>query len=285
MTNIIGAIINDCHDDLARTRQELRFTSLFGVTPTFAGVASYDSVEAGGTLADLLDVLTQFPVADTTRDAVILVNAAPRGEDVQERWDNGTPFCYFRVGRVLVVGTYEGRWLALVRDLGIANEVELLDIPAVTAAAVERSELTAVEASKINNSQFRSLEFLPLVAYWLHLGKDVPSEKRSLAGLPSASGLVWHVDNFGNAKTTLRAADVDFVRGQAVTLVGGLKATCYERLADVPAGTLGLTIGSSGYGPHRFLELAVGQHGRAADEYGLAVGVTLLGNKVTDKVQ
>jgi len=272
MPEVIGTIITDCHDDPTRSRQELRFTTLFGVKPTFVGVESYSAIQAAGSLVDVLNVLTQFPLADNNRENIILVNAAPRGEDIKEKWDNGTPFCYFRLGKTLVVSTYEGHCLALARDLGIVDEVELLDIPTVTAAAVAWGDLTEAEADKINHTQFRSLEFLPLVAYWLWQGKPVPSQVHSLKDLPSSKGQVWHIDNFGNAKTTLVADDVDFVAGKPIDLAPKVRATCYNRLADVPKGQLALTIGSSGYGKHRFLELAIGHRGRAADEYELSIG-------------
>ena len=243
MTNVIGAIINDCADGSARTRQELRFNTLFGVQPTFLGVGSYSPIEAAGNLLDQLDVLTKFPLADKNRENIVLVNVAPRAEDVKQKWDNGTPFCYFRRNNTLIVSTYEGHCLALARDLGIVSEVELLDVPTVTAAAVEWGELTAEDAEKINHSQFRSLEFLPLAAYWLWKGRPVPSQKQSLADLPSPDNQVWQIDNFDNVKTTLLPENIGFKQGNQVALHNGETATCYRRLADVPKGATALTIG------------------------------------------
>lgn len=272
MNNITGTIITDCHDDPTRARQEVRFTSLFGVKPTFVGVESYSAIQAAGSLVDVLNVLTQFPLANQDNENIVLVNAAPRGEDIKERWDNGTPFCYFRLGKTLVVSTYEGHCLALARDLGIIHEVQLMDIPTVTAAAVAWGDVTKVQAERINHTQFRSLEFLPLAAYWLWQGKPVPSQAQSIDHLPSAKGQVWHIDNFGNAKTTLTSDEVDFAAGKQVRLGDNLVATCYNRLADVPKDQLALTVGSSGYGKHHFLELAIGHRGRAADKYELSIG-------------
>ena len=95
MASIIGTIITDCADANARARQELRFDALFGVKPSFLGVGSYSPFEAAGNLIEQLDVLTNFPVADKSRQNVVLVNVAPRGEDIQKKWDNGTPFLLF----------------------------------------------------------------------------------------------------------------------------------------------------------------------------------------------
>jgi hypothetical protein len=222
-------------------------------------------------------------VGDTSRENIVLVNVAPRAEDVKQKWDNGTPFCYFRIDNTLVVSTYEGHCLALARYLEIVNEVELLDVPTVTAAAIKWGDLTAEEAEKINHSQFRSLEFLPFVAYWLWKGKSVPSKKQSLAGLPSPKGQVWQIDNFSLVKTTLLPEDVGFEQGKQVVLHDGEVATCYRRLADVPKGITALTIGSSGYGSRRFLEVAIGGCGKAGSKHGFAIGSPVQENKESVK--
>ena len=275
-TSIIGTIITDCSDGSARTRQELRFNELFGVQPTFLGVGSYGPVEAAGTLIDQLDVLHNFPLTDTERTNVVLVNVAPRDSHIKRKWGNGTPFCYFRTGNTLVFSTFEDSCLSLVRDFGIASEVALFDIPTVTAAAVEWGDLTAEQAAKITNTQFRSLEFLPLVAYWIWQGKPVPSHTESLAELPGVKSLAWYVDNFDNVKTTLLPADIAFEEGKKVTLASGAEAVCHKRLADVPDGVTALTVGSSGYGADRFLEVVIGGRGKAAREHGMAIGQPVL---------
>ncbi|HEU4715966.1 MAG TPA: SAM hydroxide adenosyltransferase [Candidatus Saccharimonadales bacterium] len=278
MGKLIGSIVTDCADDNARARQELRFKSLFGVMPSFLGVSSYNSIEAAGNLVEQLDILTNFPLAKNAPDSVLLVNVAPRSGDIKKKWENGTPFCMFRTGRTLVASTYEGHCLALARDLGITDSVELFDIPTVMKAAVEWGELTKDEAKRIVNTQFRSLEFLPLVAYWAWQGRAVPSTTQPLNELPSASGQAWFIDNFGNVKTTLTEKNIKFEEGSEVTLANGTTATCYRRLADVPSGAVALTIGSSGYGTDRFLEVVIGQTGRASERLGLTVGSPILGN-------
>lgn len=281
-TNFIGTIITDCSDPLARSRQQLRFHSLFGVQPTFLGVGRQaPDLEAAGTLVDQLDALTNPPTSRQPAPAVILVNVAPRGGRTKQIGDNGTPFCYTRIGQTLIVSTYAGRALDLVARLGLVSEVQLLDIPTVTAAAVEWGELTPEQANRINNTQFRSLEFLPLVAYWLSTGRPVPSTTRQLEPA-NVTGLVWHIDNFGNAKTTLLPSDVSFDDGKTIALPDGHTATMYRRLTDVPADASALVIGSSGFGPDRFLEVVVQwrDHGHtasdsAASRHQLSVGSTL----------
>ncbi len=279
MKPIIGSIINDCRDDDARSRQELYFKALFGVQPTFVGVGSkVPDLEAAGVLVDQLDIL-----ANASTPSVILVNVAPRGSAVKKQWGNGTPFCYFRVGKTLVVSAFAGRNLDLVHAAGLVQNVALLDPPTVTAAAVGWGELTKAEAEAINHSQFRSLHFLPLVARWLVQDRPVPSKIVQLASKVNAKGAVWYIDNFGNAKTTLTPADIDFQEGQTFMLADGHRAVCYNRLADVPRDTTALTIGSSGYGSSRFVEVIVqwqdgGFHGSnsAEQRHKLDIGSPIL---------
>lgn len=281
MTKVAGSIITDCADGLARSRQQLRFESLFGVSPAFLGVSSYEPLEAAGSLLDQLDIFNNFPAGDKQPSSVVLVNVAPRGEDVREKWDNGVPFCHFRTGNALVVSTFTERVLALAHRFGVVNEVELMDIPTVTQAAVSWGGLTSAQADKINHSQFRSLEFLPLAAYWLSSGRAVPSKVRSLQDLPDTQNLVWHTDSFGNAKTTLAPEDIGFEPGKQVRLSSGREAVCHARLADVPKGVTALTVGSSGYGDKRFIEVAIGHRGRAADEHNLSVGSAVVAEGIT----
>jgi hypothetical protein len=259
MSYITGSIITDCADNNARARQELRFSSLFGVQPTFLGLgAEAPDIQAAGNLIDQLDALTNLPVScGDKQQAVILVNVAPRGDKVRKKWANGTPFCYFRIGKTLIVSTYAGRALSLAYERKLLTSVELLDIPTVVAAAVEWGELTKEQAHHITNTQFRSFEFLPLVAYWLTQDRPVPSVTEDLDTAHDIQGKAWAIDNFGNAKTTLRASDIDFEEGKVVTLADGQSATCYRRLADVPKDTSALVIGSSGFASDRFLEVVV----------------------------
>jgi hypothetical protein len=288
MSRIIGSIITDCADNNARARQELRFASLFGVKPAFLGVGAIaPDIEAAGNLLDQLNALANLPALATSTQTIILVNVAPRGNKVKEKWNNGTPFCYFRINNTLVVSTYAGQALSLAHRYGLTNSVELLDVSTVTAAAVEWGELTSEQAERINHTQFRSLEFLPLVAYWLIHNKPVPSETRQIESQPDIHGKVWCIDSFGNAKTTLQPADIDFEEGKVVILADGEPATCYRHLADVPKDATALVIGSSGYGDNSFLEVVVqwqdnGFHGSdsAAGRHGFTVGSTILGTNV-----
>ncbi len=282
--HINGAIITDCADGNARARQELRFANLFGSKPTFLGVDAdvvlgegnkAADVEAAGNLLDLLDASGNIPGSSPDWPAVILVNVAPRGGKTTKIWENGTPFCYFHIGQTLVVSTYARRCLSLIRDIGGIETVELLDVPTVTAAAVEWGELTPAGAERINHTQFRSLEFLPLVARWIYDKRPMSSTTQTLDDIPTIDPSVWHIDSFGNVKTTLLPSDINFADGKTITLANGETVQCYTHLADVPRGVPALIIGSSGYGDDRFLELVI-QRSNAAERYGLSVGSPIL---------
>jgi len=97
--------------------------------------------------------------------------------------------------------------------------------------------------------------------------------------LPNIHNLVWLVDNFEDVKTTLLPEDIAFEQGKQIELSNGEVATCYRRLADVPKDVTALTIGSSGYGPHRLLEVVVGGCGKASSLHGLVIGDPVLDNK------
>jgi|GEM_PF-284453 len=270
-----GIIITDCDDPNARARQETRFGSLFGFKPTFVELGAEDpDLEAAGHLVDALDA-TRTPAGYDQSPAVILVNVAPRGDDVRAKWENGTPFCHVDIAGNTVFSAYEGRALSLVHKLGLVENVSLLDIPTVTGSFAEAGVLTDDQAEVINNTQFRSLEFLPLAARELLGGRALPSEEFPLEEHPLAEGRAWFVDNFGNVKASILPEDIGFEEGQTVRAVSGQEVVCYRRLTDVPTGAFGLTVGSSGYGEHRWLEL-VQQRGRAADELDIKVGSKIL---------
>jgi len=276
-----GVIITDCYDDNARGRQQTRFMGLFGVMPTFLSVTAPTShleaggIQATGHLIDQLDAALSLPKSHQGGKTVILMNVATRGEDVRKRWNNGTPFCYAWVGDVLVASTFDGPGLGLARDMGLITEVNVMDIPTVMKAAMEWGELTEAEAYRIEHTQFRSYEFLPLAARWIYEGRDVPAEKHNLEHINSMAGHIWFIDNFGNAKTSLLPEQIGFEEGKEFKLASGKTAVCHRRLADVPHGTVALTVGSSGYQDRRFIEIAI-QRGNAAKTLELAIGDEVL---------
>jgi S-adenosylmethionine hydroxide adenosyltransferase-like protein len=285
-TAMTGAIITDCDDDNTRMRQEVRFSQLFGAIPSFVGVganAVHDSdvkevtadIMAAGSLIDVIDTSVNVVSSIDSPQAVVLVNVAPRGDDVKKKYDNGTPFCAFTYKNVLVVSTFEGRTLSLARDLGLVDEVMLFDIPTVANAALNQGLINEQEVHQLTHTQFRSLRFLPLVAYWLTQKVDVPHEVVSLENHTALTNVVWCIDSFGNMKTTLTRKDLQAEEGETVTLATGRKAKLYSRLADVPHDELALIEGSSGLSGRRFMEIVI-QRQNAAKELGMYIGSTVL---------
>ncbi|MCB9812335.1 hypothetical protein H6778_01600 [Candidatus Nomurabacteria bacterium] len=239
---MFATIINDCRDDNARARQTSRLASLLSVNVSFIGVES--DLEAGMQLIDILD-------ATEGRPGVILVNVAPRGGHTT-KWENGTPFAYFHYRETLVISTVDGFALAGVKKLGLISEVNLLDTHTASEAMQQAGFIVDDAAARIPNSQFRSFDFSPRVAAFLLDGHEVPHTTYSLNETPDLPPAVWHIDNFGNCKTTLTVSDLSG-RTELTTRFGTLPLITHLR--DVPDSTPAVTEGSSGLGDTRWLEL------------------------------
>lgn len=255
-------IINDCRDANAFGRQATRAASLFGCTVNPVAVAN--DLEAAGNLIDALD-------AAEGRRGVILVNVAPR-HGAAKRWPNGTPFGWFSYGDTIVAASIDGLTLSLVKKLGLADAVELFDIPEVMAAAAGHRLVPRETADYVVSTQFRSLEFLPRAAFWLTQGYVLPTRRHALpAAAPDA---VWWVDNFGNCKTTVLPEDLAAFRDEE-SISGIASLPHYDRLKDVPDGEAAFVTGSSGLGARRFVEIVI-QGGNAAQRFGLRSGKHLI---------
>jgi hypothetical protein len=261
-------VINDCKSENDIARQETRLMSLFKVPISFVGVSSDFSVnatlEAAGNLVDVLDAIED-------RTGVILLNVAPRGEQKKDGY-NGTPFCYFTYKNVTIISTVRGQSLSIIKKLGLIDHVNLVSVDDAVAFAHHVGLLSKEQADYIPTSQFRSFDFTPRLAYWLHLGMAVPFTKTPLDIIEDINPCVWYVDAFGNCKTTILPTDISAKFGETVkTNVG--EFIYYPRLKDLSKGETALYVGSSGIGSRRFLELATQmQPGSAAKTLGITVG-------------
>lgn len=266
MSNI--HVITDCCDENARLRQMARYGGYFpGSSVHFAGVNS--DIEAAFLLVDTLDALDG-------NSGVIMVNVAPRN-GAAKKHANGTPFGMLRVGKTTVFASVDGATLRLLNQLKSDLSLCIYDIPEVVPHLTVDKDLQ----QRIILTQFRSFEFLPRVAKAVVVdGKSLPGNHIALNAHcgEGVLSVVAFVDCFGNLKTTLLPEDLGFEHGQHVKVeVGGSIADnvkCYARLKDIPDGELGLTIGSSGLGQHRFLELMV-QGKSAANLLSAKVGTTV----------
>ncbi len=242
-------------------RQSTRVSSLFGITPTFLGVDS--DIEAAGNLIDILDTAQN-------ETGYILVNVAPRGE--YKKWENGTPFGYFKYNNVTVFTSISGYTLSLIKKLNLAKSLELFDIPTVLKHLYTRGVIAQEQVDFISNTQFRSLEFLPKAAFWIHEGHNLPTTTFLLDEVADLEPTIWWIDNFGNCKTTILPSELESLRPDLINKIGALEF--HTRLTDVPKGFASFTQGSSGIADHRFVEIVV-QRGRANEHFGLKTGDSL----------
>ena len=260
-------IINDCKSQNDFGRQTTRLSSYFNCGVNTVGVSSslvtkQATLEAAGNLIDVLD-------ASEGTNGIVIVNVAPRG-GINKKWENGTPFCYFYYKKVLIISTFEGFTLSLVKKLGLVEQVFLVDIKTVTEYASNKKLITQDQAAYIVNTQFRSYEFEPRLAKWLSENIPLPHKQIPISEVENAPQQIWYIDDFGNCKTTLLKKELKIVKGTVTTSILG-KLPYYNRLKDVPHNTIGIYVGSSGIGADRFIEITL-QRGNLAHQKNLKVG-------------
>lgn len=251
-------------------RQALRVASLFG-GHYIDKIGVKSDLEAAGCLIDALDAL------GAREGGLVLVNVAPR-HGKAKKWPNGSPFGYFHYYHTLVLASIDGLTLSLAKKLGCLTEINVFFVPAVTQVMAQHGLIPKKSIERINNSQFRSFDVIPHVAYCLLKGIRIPSVVTLVEEIvPDPPKAVWYVDCFGNVKTTILPEEVNFLKiDKLETRVGVLP--CYHHLVDVPDGQVALVDGSSGLEDKRFLEI-VAPGGKAAEmlgPLGLQVGQVLL---------
>jgi hypothetical protein len=251
-------IINDCKDDNARGRQESRIASLIETGLSFIGVES--DLEASMQLIDVLD-------ATEGRKGLVLVNVAPRGGHTT-KWENGTPFGFFWYKETLVVASVDGYVLSAVKKLGLLKSFSLLDTHTSADAMLKAGFIDEIAANQIPTTQFRSFDFIPRAGVFMALGNELPYTDYSLDNIPDLPKAIWHIDNFGNCKTTLMTEDIN-QSGTTETHFGTLPY--FEQLRNVPDGATGLVHGSSGINDTRFIEL-MAQRTSFARNHGVKIG-------------
>jgi hypothetical protein len=226
LENLHGSIITDCGDDNARLRQEANFQNLFGVLPAFRNLGEHSpDLQAAGNLVDLLSATApvgNFPASPL----VVLVNVAPRGHEIRKRHKNGTPFGHVQVGNAHIFATVEGHALSLVERLGLASEVEVYDIPTVAEYLKDNKALSKREAKEVTETQFRSLETLPKIAYEIVTGSNLAYETQTIEPRPEVAGRVYEIDNFGNLKIAATPEDIGFNTDKRIKIVGAGAVRC-----------------------------------------------------------
>lgn len=260
-------IINDCksYDEIGR--QETRLAALFpNVHISFFGVSSKldrnATLEAAGGLIDVLD-------AAEGSEGIVLLNSAPRG-DIKEDGHNGTPFAHFHYKDTLVISTLKGQALSMVKKLKLVESIELMSVDEVMDYAWQHKLLSLNIAEYVKTTQFRSFDFVPRVAKWLHDGETIPSKTLLIDQIEDAPSAIWYIDAFGNCKTTLTKQDLNVDPGGNVkTNIGTFRL--YPRLKDLPKKETAMYFGSSGIESTRLVEIAT-QQGSAAIDLGVKQG-------------
>ncbi len=252
--------ISDCRDDNTQGRLKARVSTLFpGHNVIFVGVNT--DREAAINLVDVIDAYEDKP-------GVILVNVAPRHGDAK-KWPNGTPFGWLKYNQLDIFTTIDGYTLSLLKKItGQEVAVKVYDIPSV----VPHMDLDAKTQERIIHTQFRSFDYLPRLAAQITAGRDLPVTE-VFTDVPEMAPSVCWVDSFGNLKTNILPEEIDFSVGRKIVLRVSnhkqLLLPCFDRLKDIPDGTTGITIGSSGIEHKRFIEIM--QQGKSA-AYSLGVG-------------
>lgn len=245
-------IINDCRDDNAASRQLTRAITTLNMPASFIGVKN--DIEAAGNIIDTLDALDG-------KDGVILVNVAPRNGKAK-KWKNGTPFGYFWFHDTLVISTIDGLTLSLVKKFGITDSIHVMDIPSALSEMIARKYIPQSFMDEVSTTQFRSFNFVPRVAGYLHKYREIESEVITMDEIEDAPKTAWWIDVFGNIKLTAIEGELDELNKK--TTVAGQEISFYEKLKDVPNDELGIVVGSSGFKNKRFYEIVI--QGKSACE-------------------
>lgn len=264
------SIITDCCDDNALNRQAVRYMSYLDTPISKIGLTFYSSegngeLEGAGNLIDTLD-------ATNGKKGLVVLNTAHR-DGKGKKWLNGTPFGYFHYKETLVISTIDGYCLSLAKKLKLTKKINLLDVATVIDKMIEQGNHPKEYRRLVVDSQFRSYEFVPRVAKWLMNGIVLPHEKYQIEKIEDAPQVIWWVDNFGNAITTVMPEDIGFKPRKKIQTKYG-KLMCYDRLKDVPNGEAALIIGSWGIDNQRWVSLVI-QGKSAAKEFGIKTGSPL----------
>src|SRR3989344_2095042 len=189
--------------------------------------------------------IRQLGLEDGYPGAVIFSNTAPRGNTDEITWE----------------GDEKQRLLYGV----LRNGVQVFAVSAGYNWSFIRDELVAFHDLDIPNigSQFRSRDiYAPAAIRFLAGDRSFLGEEIDPNKIPEVpSGLIAHVDGYGNVKTTYIGEHLDGLNEHPFleAVVGGVKHTLFNHLAGNPApvGRIGLLEGSSGGAGNRFLELVL----------------------------
>ncbi|MDQ6985471.1 MAG: hypothetical protein Q9M91_04950 [Candidatus Dojkabacteria bacterium] len=263
-------IIND-GDSQSIARAASRLGSLFNSSVTTFNVGKFADLSLAGNLIDIIDSYED-------REGIIIANSAPR-HDLAKKWENGTPFGYFRYKNLIISSTIDGNCLSLVKKLKLVSKIKVTDIKKVLNWAKEENEISDdMLINRIIKSQYRSFDYQPRLVKWIYDYGDVPNVELEIKDVIDLEPSIYWIDNYGNCKTTVLPEEFDFKPGEMVlTNFGELK--CYNRMKDVPNREEALVIGSSGIDNKRFVEI-ISQGESASEKLGINIGDQIIFKKI-----
>lgn len=262
-------IISDCvgRDPDAELRLSMAVQGFIGMNPTMRHVQS----EIGMSFL-MADSLTRCP-----RPGVVIANIAPRNG--AHHYENGIPFSYFRTkSGHLVVSTAQPEAFVSFKLLGeIPKEgVRIVNTTTAVRAMVKAGFLRQEFAANITDSQFRSLDFEPLLATAVLLGIKMPEESViKEKDIPDVSNSVAYHDRFGNVKLWILEKRLQKLKDGDKVMVrtpqSRTELPFYRQLRDVPDDIMALIVGSSGPHGRHFCEI-VTNGGKASSNQDFAIG-------------
>lgn len=264
-------ILSDCvapTDTNARARLSMLTQGLFGMTPTMHHVNRLDVMSFL-----IADSLTRCP-----RPGLVLANIAPRNR--AHHYKNGVPFCWAKLpDDHLVVSTAQPEAFAGLKFFEtLPNQVHIVDTRNAVQVMTKEGLVGPELEDDIVNSQFRSLDFEPLLAAAILLGINIPTQEFMLLSskVENPDGTVAFIDNFGNCKLWMHEDAVKkLTENQKVTIRANKQlheVEFHRQLRNVPNNKSALIVGSSGHhGGNHLCEL-VKNGGSAATHFKLAVG-------------
>ncbi len=270
-----AVVIDDSgKDDNGRIRVRARLSRLLPGVQLVGTIGVDNDVEVALNILDILDAVASPWLPDQPKvneiTHLVIANIARRtGSN-----NHCVTFGYVRFRNVLIITTLSGHELSLLKKLWLKEGViRSLDISEVIRWAFTEQLIGCEFGGHINKSQFRTFDFVPLLALWLLSGKDkeLPSTYLSWENVPDLDSCFAWVDRYGNSKTTIPARPWLKLALDHPTL-GKERFLCNPTLASVPDNEVGVTRGSSGYWGIRLAEV-VKKGGSAADLYDLTTGL------------
>jgi hypothetical protein len=250
------SIFTDCFDQNAIIRQTYRYESLFPEAEiNFKELNSLNFVPV---LAGAIDEVDAVRFSSGVN--IFVFNLAQRTE---KKYENGQPFCFTRLGSSIIIGTISS--FSVLKKLGIVKSVYVTEIEKVCLQF-----LSVKEAKRISQSQFRSYDFVPLLALWIYQGHNIKSTNIEL-NKTELSDQIWFIDCFGNCKTTIPGTRFSRKANGYIVSTNFGDLPFFQRLSDVPVDTVAIIIGSSGYRSRRFIEI-IKNGGSAQKELGIELG-------------